>query len=899
MLLPYASDRGPTLRPYATLSVLLATVVVAVALAFGERSGGPSEKWLYILGLVPAHFQPLTLLTYPFVHEGFGHLLLNAFYLWVFGAGVENAVGRGRFLALYLAGGAVGGALQTLVTLSLLPPATAAIPIVGASAACAGLIGLYAVRYYRARLAFVGLPFRPHVVAVVAVFLAYEIGAGLWSLGAGAEAAGVAHWAHVGGFIFGLSCAYLLKLDQAGERAYLTQDARQDMDTNEPGAAIRRWEQLLAREPDSATARVELARAWLALGDSEQASESYLAAIAFQLSRNARVEAALLYAEMREKGLNDAPLPTGQLFALGGALEEVERFDLAAQTLRALTVRAPDSVEAETASLKVISLYVHRLDRREEARILLRLFKERYPHSAGRALADDLLKAASAGLVLLIAILGAGGLAGRVQASRAAPATPSRLAAPAARWRFLPAEPTALANGLRVLVRERHVTPLVAIDLWVRAGAREERPDELGCAHFLEHTLFKGTATRGAGQADIDVENLGATLNAATGPDYAHFYTTVASEHLEAALRVVADVIENATLPDGEVERERGVILDELARRDSDPMARLVDLLYARGLSASAYRHSPGGTAGAIAARGRDTLAAFYRRTYAPARCALVLAGDVTPEQGRELARRVFGGWQASSMNAGNGREDAPPRADVEKGMGDAARNRGSRLTTMGIERLRIADAGLSAGDGRVGFAFPAPAASEGRWACAALAAVELLGPAEGGGRLALAGLASFRPEARCTPRRDGSLFCVLASLAAEANSSPRSFPRSPSALSASSALKEGGEAGARLETLAASLLRAVAGLGANPVFPAELNAAKQRLLGRLQFDTETNQGLARAVGYAEITGGDGPEAFRARVLALTPADMQQFARRYLNPDRALRLELAPPASSP
>src|SRR5690348_7157620 len=88
---------------------------------------------LQTFGLEPGHFRPLTLFTYPFVHESGGHLLINLFYLWVFGAGVEDAIGSGWFLMLYLAGGAVGGALQCAVTLTLLPASYATTPIVGAS----------------------------------------------------------------------------------------------------------------------------------------------------------------------------------------------------------------------------------------------------------------------------------------------------------------------------------------------------------------------------------------------------------------------------------------------------------------------------------------------------------------------------------------------------------------------------------------------------------------------------------------------------------------------------------------------------------------------------------------------------------------------------------------------
>jgi zinc protease len=217
-----------------------------------------------------------------------------------------------------------------------------------------------------------------------------------------------------------------------------------------------------------------------------------------------------------------------------------------------------------------------------------------------------------------------------------------------------PPAPFTLPNGLRIVLRERHAGPLVAIDLWVRAGAREEREQESGSAHFLEHTLFKGTTTRGPGETDIAIENLGATLSAATGPDYAHFYTTVAAVHLEEALAVLADIMQNATLPDAEIERERGVILDELAKRASDPINTLIDALYARAFTQHPYRHAPGGTPEAIRLRGRDTLAAFYRRAYAPERCVLALAGDLTPEQAETTGKRALGNWTS-------------PRADTDR----------------------------------------------------------------------------------------------------------------------------------------------------------------------------------------------------------------------------------------
>ena len=272
-------------------------------------------------------------------------------------------------------------------------------------------MGIFAVRYYRAKLAFVGLPFRPQVVAVVGVFLSIEILLGLYFLATNAAEGGVAHWAHVGGFVFGLAFAQFTKLGDIGELAYLNQDATQAMAQSIPGAAIKKWELLMAKDPTKANVRVELARAWLLLGDLEHASQRYLEAVQLYLSQNLRAEAAQLYVEIRS-GDQDVQgtlkksefrasvsailvkLTPTQLFQLANALEERNDHANAAELFRAVTVSAPASSEAETAQLKAITLYIRHLGRKSEADILIRLFLDRYPHSPFRALAEDLKKEA-------------------------------------------------------------------------------------------------------------------------------------------------------------------------------------------------------------------------------------------------------------------------------------------------------------------------------------------------------------------------------------------------------------------------------------------------------------------------------------------------------------------------
>jgi membrane associated rhomboid family serine protease len=404
--------------PVVTWTLLVVTTLLSAWLILADRISGPGHQnqMLAAVGMTPLRFHPLTLFTYPFFHADVAHLLVNLFYLYVFGAGVEEAVGRSRYILLYLACGAVGGLLQWLVTVTLLSPMAGAVPIVGASAACAGLMGLFAVRYYRARLAFVGLPFRPHVVSVVAVFLFAEIGLGLYALLVGSAADGVAHWAHVGGFVFGLGCARALRLSAEGSRAYLRADASHAMARSVPGAAIKKWELLLAREPDNPAIHEELARAWLLLGDGDAAVKHFFEAITLYLKRMDRTSAARLYGELHTIGLprneddRSARLATRtslatvlmqltpeQLFGIGSALEASEQYDLATEAFRIVSMRAPNSQEAETAVLKCATISLRKLGRAKEARVLVDLFLDRYKNSPFRVLAEDLRREADAG----------------------------------------------------------------------------------------------------------------------------------------------------------------------------------------------------------------------------------------------------------------------------------------------------------------------------------------------------------------------------------------------------------------------------------------------------------------------------------------------------------------------
>ena len=429
-----------------------------------------------------------------------------------------------------------------------------------------------------------------------------------------------------------------------------------------------------------------------------------------------------------------------------------------------------------------------------------------------------------------------------------------------------------LPNGLRLLVRERHTSPLVALELWVRAGAREESQDQIGAAHFLEHTLFKGTRTRGVGGVDLAIESLGATLNAATAPDYARYYTTVGSDSTAAALQILADVVRNATLPNPEVERERQVMRDELALRDSDAGSLLVDKLYAAAFPAHPYGRPPGGTIPEIRARTRDSLAEFYRRTYTPKRCTLVFVGDVKPEQAREMAEQAFGDWTA----ADGAKVPLPTGPELESsGRSSNDGGDGPPPAPASVRHIRQpADVARPL----IGIACRAPAASDGRMVCAAQIVAAMLGQSDIGGRLAAPGLAGTETHVSYAPRRDDSLFIISSTLPLP----ELARIHDPAKLAAAASVEE------QVVTAVLDSFRTI------PPTAAELQAAKRALLGRLVFEHETAAGLAAALGAAAVTGGDTPDAWRDRIDRTTLTDVRDFVSHWLDSEHRMVLVLLP-----
>lgn len=201
-----------------------------------------------------------------------------------------------------------------------------------------------------------------------------------------------------------------------------------------------------------------------------------------------------------------------------------------------------------------------------------------------------------------------------------------------------------LDNGLKVVVREDHRAPVVVSQLWYKVGSSYESPGQTGLSHALEHMMFKGSRKLAAGEASRILRELGAEENAFTSDDYTAYYQVLARDRLAVAFELEADRLASLKLPADEFAREIEVIKEERRlRTDDKPSALAFERFKAMAYPASGY-HTP--TIGWMADLERmsvEELRRWYERWYVPNNATLVVVGDVTQAEVRELAERYFG----------------------------------------------------------------------------------------------------------------------------------------------------------------------------------------------------------------------------------------------------------------
>jgi len=219
---------------------------------------------------------------------------------------------------------------------------------------------------------------------------------------------------------------------------------------------------------------------------------------------------------------------------------------------------------------------------------------------------------------------------------------------------------TTLANGLKVVVVEDPVAPVVQTGMWYRFGSLEETPGKTGLAHALEHMMFRGTSHISSGGLDDIVTRMGAQMNGETNYDYTQFYFEMPADKLDVALYIESDRMQHLLLRESDWRIERGAVLNEL---EGDSGSPFFDLL--KRVRAAAFPNQPAGRVpiGHKADVERATasdIATYYHEWYAPNNATLVVAGDVKHEAVFAKARQYFGAIPSRALPK---HEDAPPVA--------------------------------------------------------------------------------------------------------------------------------------------------------------------------------------------------------------------------------------------
>ena len=203
-----------------------------------------------------------------------------------------------------------------------------------------------------------------------------------------------------------------------------------------------------------------------------------------------------------------------------------------------------------------------------------------------------------------------------------------------------------LSNGVRVIAESIRHFRSVSVGLWVGAGSMYETPRENGLSHFLEHMLFKGTQRRTARQIAEEMDGIGGQINAFTSKECTCYYAKVIDEHLPTALDVLSDLLRCATLDEGEMEKERGVILEEIAMVEDTPEDLVHELLCDAALAGNPLAQPILGVNEGIRSYRRENLARFRATHYRPDNTVLAVAGRYDSAALRELAERYLGSWQ-------------------------------------------------------------------------------------------------------------------------------------------------------------------------------------------------------------------------------------------------------------
>ncbi|MBV9867886.1 MAG: rhomboid family intramembrane serine protease [Abitibacteriaceae bacterium] len=377
-----------------------------------------------------------------FLHGGLLHLAGNMLYLWVFGRALEEELGPLIFAGAYLLSGVAATLLYHIMIMQFTPQ-SAGLPLTGASGAIAGVLGLFALRFYRTPvnifyiqtvslvivlvvsaiagvicglllgivgfvLGFFGVwigfliymrktafgTFKiPSAWAIGIWLLVFNLLPGIVDLFQVGKQGGTAHWAHIGGFVLGMIYALLIGSKEEGQVEYMLEDAQKALASGNTENAVSFSENLLQREPNNAGAYEVIAKSYDRTNNEDAALDNYELAINRYIQSGEREKAAQLYLDALRKHTHFILGPEQQLI-VGNQMAKDSDFQNAAETLVKIPYTFPEAPEGEVSLLRSAQLYLEHLKDPQMASQLLAMFMQRYPDTHWMPQAERALKIA-------------------------------------------------------------------------------------------------------------------------------------------------------------------------------------------------------------------------------------------------------------------------------------------------------------------------------------------------------------------------------------------------------------------------------------------------------------------------------------------------------------------------
>ena len=396
-----------------------------------------------------------------------------------------------------------------------------------------------------------------------------------------------------------------------------------------------------------------------------------------------------------------------------------------------------------------------------------------------------------------------------------------------------------LSNGLTIIHQYLPATPVVVSDIWVKAGAIAEPEAWSGMAHFLEHMIFKGSPNVMVGEFDWLIEGTGGIANAATSYDYAHFYLTTASAHLEQTLPCLADILLRANIPDEEFIREREVVLEEIHSSYDDPDFLGFQALCQNTYQRHPYRRSILGEKELLLEHTPNQMRCFHRTHYQPENMTVVIVGGIEQEKALALVNDNFSEFGV--------RSECPPVAIEAEPPATAVRRQELHLPR--IEQARLLMAWICPGSESLEEAIALD-----------LISLILMGGRSWGLTRELREERQLVIDIDCelSLQKDSSMFSIGALLETE-----------------------------HIPMVEKMICDRLDRLHHSPIPTAEIDRAKRQLINDYIFSTETPSQLASVYGFYNIIATAAHSALYPQIVSqLQPEQLMEVVRRYLSPER-------------